>query len=95
MAVGREITTHHGEGGLPGILIQRAADQQDCRPSGILRGRVVLGQKLAKLREPDGRRKTARPGALGPGIVAGQKLFEFANGSGELVGARLGAVEDG
>src|SRR5207248_3624947 len=91
MAIRWKVAIDHGKARLLGILVKRAANQQDGRDRiGWLE---IVGNKVNKLRDPQ-RACEMQTGIGWPRVLFREESFQFANGRAELIGASLGAVEN-
>src|SRR6267142_3271482 len=90
MPIRWKVAVHHGEGRLPGILVQRAADKQD---SGLHVRRVeILGEKIQELRQPN-RVLEFEMSVSRSSMFLRKKLLQLSNRAGELVRSGFRAMK--
>src|SRR5688500_1998344 len=92
MRIGREITFNHREAGFLMIHVERIPENQNVDGLLLRATPDVARDKFHELRKANGfiEMQAGRGGFF---VVAGEELLELADGPGELVRARLAAVE--
>src|SRR5580765_2954841 len=82
MSIRWKVAIHHREAWFPGILVQWAADKQDCRSR--VRLAEILGEKIQELRQPN-RFLKFEMSVRRRGVFLGKVLLQLSNRASELV----------